>query len=193
MSLIVYNWSRKTIGGRTKLADARINRRHQIAIRGRTGTQCSALLAQAQVCGDLQDFPLIGTVGIGRSMIPHGLADIWPLVNRQGWGHWLATGRMPFVRVTRVSQRPLAESKSVFLKRFWRNRPAKRIGLYVTVGHIARVILPAAPPMPPAGFDEVASLHHLEFELAITLVFCAALVKLLVAFRLENIFDHSGQ
>ena len=65
----------------------------------------------------------------------------------------------------------LAGSKVISLKSFWRNLPAKGIGLHVTISDISCALLAPAPPMPPSCFYEVASLNHLEFELPFTLGF----------------------
>jgi hypothetical protein len=86
----------------------------------------------------------------------------------------------------------LLESKSILLKSFWHNFPAKRIGLHVTIGHISCATLASAPPMPPSGFDEVTSLNHLENGLPFTLVFSAMLGKALIQLQRRDIFAHSG-
>ena len=46
--------------------------------------------------------------------------------------------------------------------------------------------------MPPAGFDVVTSLNHLENGLPFTLAFCAVIGEALIQLQRWNIFAHYG-
>src|ERR1039458_7513020 len=74
-------------------------------------------------------------------------------------------------------------SEPILLKSIRCDRPAQRIGLHVAVGHLPRLVLAPAPPMPPAGPEEVVPLNHLKLELPFSPAFRAAL-------QLGNIFVH---